>query len=484
MAIIMNEVNGAAKNKKQNNITSRVRSSFLSAIEKYGMDTLMSSHGAVVAGFSGGADSICMLYLLNEYCTEHGIKLVAAHVNHMIRGDDADSDELFCRDFAEKHGIELRVKKADVPALAKEMGKGTEETARLVRYGFFDELAEKYGAVTATAHNASDNAETVIFNMLRGCGTHGLGGILPVREGKFIRPLIEVSGEEIREFCRENGIEYVYDKTNSDTDYTRNYIRHVVMLSLEKLNPSPALSIAKMSGIARRDYDFIEKTAREALGERIYIPRDEVKTLHEALSCRMLVMLYNRTKKTDSTIEERHINEIVSLVKSTKSEAYVSVPGNMRAVVERDRVYFAAAEEEKGEKSGEFIYPRDGSVYKNGMYLVTISPKDHNAHIKLSQDEENIYKLSTLKSFGFDKIKDTLIIRNRAEGDSYVCGGMRRRVKKLFVDKKLSQREKSAIPLFCDGGGIFWIPGFAARDGMGKDTEEKALTIRVYKKNE
>ena len=121
---------------------------------------------------------------------------------------------------------------------------------------------------------------------------------------------------------------------------------------------------------------------------------------------------------------------------------------------------------------------------ENGMYLVTISPKDHNAHIKLSQDEENIYKLSTLKSFGFDKIKDTLIIRNRAEGDSYVCGGMRRRVKKLFVDKKLSQREKSAIPLFCDGGGIFWIPGFAARDGMGKNTEEKALTIHVYKKNE
>ena len=89
----MNEVNGSAKNKKQNNITSRVRSSFLSAIEKYGMDTLMSSHGAVVAGFSGGADSICMLYLLNEYCTEHEIKLIAAHVNHMIRGEDADSDE-------------------------------------------------------------------------------------------------------------------------------------------------------------------------------------------------------------------------------------------------------------------------------------------------------------------------------------------------------------------------------------------------------
>ena len=89
-----------------------------------------------------------------------------------------------------------------------------------------------------------------------------------------------------------------------------------------------------------------------------------------------------------------------------------------------------------------------------------------------------------MKSFGFDKIKDTLIIRNRAEGDSYVCGGMRRRVKKLFVDKKLSLREKSAIRLFCDGDGIFWIPGFAARDGMGKETDGEALTIRVYKKNE
>lgn len=119
----MNEVNGAAKNKKQNNITSRVRSSFLSVIEKYGMDTLMSSHGAVVAGFSGGADSICMLYLLNEYCTEHEIKLIAAHVNHMIRGEDADSDESFCRDFAERHGIEIEVKKPTFPLSQRRWAK-------------------------------------------------------------------------------------------------------------------------------------------------------------------------------------------------------------------------------------------------------------------------------------------------------------------------------------------------------------------------
>ncbi len=467
--------------KSHNNTNDNVYVSFTSAIKKYKMDDLMSVSGTVVAAFSGGADSTCMLYLLNEYCNEKGIRLIAAHVNHMIRGNDADSDENFCRDFAEKYGIPIEVEKIDIPRLAKEKGMGLEECARIARYAFFENLSKKYEAVVATAHNASDNAETVMFNILRGCGTHGLCGILPVRDGKFIRPLIEVNGDDIRSFCKKHDIGYVYDKTNADTDYTRNYIRHVVIPAMKKITSDPSASIEKMSGIVRRDDDFMLKTAHEKLNGRGFVTRSEINELHEAISSRMLVMLYNSVKISNSTIEERHISEIMALSKSGKKESSVSVPGKMKAVIEKDIVYFTKSET-NSETQKDFRYPRDGSVYKNDLYIVTISRGIHSEHIKLSNDEENIYKLSTLRSFAFDKIKNTLIIRNRTEGDSYRYGGIRHKVKKLFIDSKMSSREKSLIPILCDDDGIFWIPGFASRDGIKNGEGDNAVVVCVYKR--
>ncbi len=461
----------------------RVFHIFLNTVEKNGMDEIMKSCGAVVAAYSGGADSGCMLYLLRRYCNENGIKLIAAHVNHMIRGEEADADEAFCRKQAEEYGICFELKKADVPMLAEKEGRGIEETARLVRYSFFDELAEKYGAVVATAHNASDNAETVVFNMLRGCGTHGLSGILPVRDGKFIRPLSELTGEEIRSFCKSADIAFVLDKTNTDTDYTRNYIRHVVMPTLERLNPNPAGSIAKMSGLIRADDDFLSSYALNILGDRREIKRDELLSLHIALSSRILRIMYDRAKETDSTIEEGHISDLLNLARKKSGESSLSLPGNMRAVIERERVYFAKSTE-KCEQKTEFVYPRDGNVYENEMYRVVISPKNHNSHTELSKNDENIYKLSTLRSFDFDKIKGTLIIRNREQGDSYVYGGMRHRVKKMFVDTKMTLREKSLHPIICDDDGILWVPNFSPRDGTAENKAEVSIVISVYKKNE
>lgn len=468
--------------KLPNMMNDGVYVSFKRTIKEYKMDALIESYGTVVSAFSGGADSTCMLYLLNVYCKEHGIKLIAAHVNHMIRGDDADSDEMFCRNFAEKYEIPIEVEKIDIPKLAGEKRLGIEECARLARYDFFDRLSEKYGAVIATAHNASDNAETVLFNILRGCGTHGICGILPIRDKKFIRPLINVNGDLIRNFCKEYDISYVYDKTNTDTDYTRNYIRHIIMPTMKKISPDPASAIEKMSGIVRRDDDFMMKTACEKLAGRNFITRSEIKELHEAVTSRMLVMLYNSSKVTNSTIEERHVNDIIALAESEKKECSISVPGNMRAVIEKEIVYFAKTEAHSEEKKEDFQYPRDGSVYKNDMYIVTISHGCHSEHIKLSNDEENIYKLSTLRSLRFDKIKNTLIIRNRIDGDSYRYGGIRHKVKKLFIDSKISGREKASIPIFCDEEGIFWIPGFALRDGIETADGEDAVVIRVYKK--
>ncbi|MGN1408710.1 MAG: tRNA lysidine(34) synthetase TilS [Eubacteriales bacterium] len=477
---------------------NRAYEAFLAAVRKYKMDELMRQAGSVVAAFSGGADSTVMLTFLHNYCQKNDIKLYAAHINHMIRGDDADSDEKFCREYALRLGVELYVKKADVPKIAEESGRGLEEAARLVRYDFFDELSEKLGgALIATAHNSSDNSETVIFNLMRGCGTHGISGIMPIRDGKFIRPLIELSGEEIRTYCRENQIPYVTDKTNADTEYTRNYIRHTVMPALSKLNAEPENAITKMTNLVRRDDDFILSTAREKLGERKNIPRSELNALHPAVSSRMLLLLYNSTKNGDFTIEERHIGEILRLSKEKSGESRLNVPGGMTAVIERGRVFFLPDEKETvADEFTPFRYPYDGNIYENKLYKVIFSHGEHNNHENYYNNNENIYKLSILRSFRFDKIKGVLIIRHRAEGDAYVFGGMRRKVKKLFIDKKMTSEEKALIPIFCDESGILWIPGFPMRDGTGSVNVEthdaetlsaetlsaETLTVAVYRK--
>lgn len=465
----------------------KVEAAFYNTIKKYKMNELMQN-STVISAFSGGADSVCMLYLLHKYCINNNINLVAAHVNHMIRGAEADSDEQFCRDFADKLGVKIFVKRIDVPKMSAESGRGLEETARIARYGFFDELAGKFEkSVIATAHSSSDNCETVIFNLMRGCGTHGLTGITPVRDNRFIRPLIESGGREIREFCRNHGLDYVIDKTNNDTDYTRNYIRHEIMPQLGKINAEPERAVTKMTRLVMCDDDFILSCAREKLGNNDYLSRTELNELHPAVSSRMIMLLYDKCKITSSTIEERHIAEILRLSAEKSGESRLSLPGGMTAIIGRSRIIIEPdRKSEYAEKSTddiEFKYPADGDFFENKLYRVEFSQSEHNYNDINYINNENIYKLSILRTFCFDKIKDTLVIRYRREGDSYVSGGMRRKVKKLFIDKKMTSEEKSLIPIICDGDGILWIPGFPPRDGTASPDDENSVTVCVRYKN-
>ncbi|MGN1081946.1 MAG: tRNA lysidine(34) synthetase TilS, partial [Candidatus Avispirillum sp.] len=174
-----------------------------------GIEAALQGTQSVICAFSGGADSSVLLRWLHSRLPAFGKRLVAAHVNHMIRGEEGDADEAFCRRVCEGLGIPLYVEKVDVPARAAGSGMGLEECAREVRYAFLSDLSERLGgAAVATAHSATDNLETVIFHMTRGSGVRGVAGIAPVRE-IYIRPLICCYSEEIREYAKESGIEYV-----------------------------------------------------------------------------------------------------------------------------------------------------------------------------------------------------------------------------------------------------------------------------------
>jgi len=463
-----------------------IRSAFLNAISFYGMDTAMIRSGTVVVGFSGGADSSCLLRLLKSWGDEHGVAVAAAHINHRIRGEAADRDQAFCEAVCRELNVPLYTRTYDVPALSQEWNMGLEEAARKVRYACFDEVSELLTgscekAVIATAHNATDNLETVLFHLARGTGLHGLCGIDPIRSGRYIRPLITVSGEEIRRWCAENNIPTVTDETNADTAYTRNRIRHGILPHLEHIVPSPETSISRMTALLRQDDDYLTQTALSAAGDGTALPRSDLASLHPAILSRVLTILCSRVE-SNSSLSEIHIRRCMELIKSNTTEASLDLPGNIRFHLDRHRAEFSKADP-KTSSPGFFEIPFDGSDFSNQRYRMIfsrgISQEIHENFTSLLNKEENIYKLSIHKTLDFDKIIGALKIRNRREGDTIYFGGMTRKVKKLLIDKKLTAEEKACLPILCDDCGIVWIPGFPPRDGMEYNGTGTPLTVTV-----
>ena len=464
-----------------------IRSAFLNAITRYGMDDSMIRAGVVVTGFSGGADSSCLLRLLKDWGDDHGVTVAAAHINHKIRGESADRDEAFCRRICDELGIPLYAGTFDVPSLSQEWGMGLEEAARKVRYEYFDEVSRiltgsPTKAVIATAHNATDNLETVLFHLARGTGTHGLCGIDPIRDGRFIRPLITVSGNDIRQWCRTSGIPTVTDETNTDTTYTRNRIRHEILPQLRQIVPSPEDSVTRMTTLLRQDDDYLRQTASSMAGDGTSLARDPLTSLHPAILSRVLGILCSRTD-ADCIMGEIHIRRCMELITGDTTEAALDLPGNTRFRVDRHQVWFEKSD--ANPTPGSFEIPFDGREFENQRYRMVftqgISQENHENFTSLLIKEENIYKLSIHKTLDFDKIIGALKIRNRREGDSIRFGGMTRKVKKLLIDQKLTAEEKACLPILCDESGIVWIPGFPPRDGTEYTGTGTPLTVTVLK---
>jgi tRNA(Ile)-lysidine synthase len=216
--------------------------------------SLLKKTQNVTIALSGGADSTALFLVLYEL----GYAVNALHINHGIRGEEAKRDENFCRELCEKHKISLEIKTFNIPEIARENKKGVEETARNIRYECFAE-----NETTATAHTADDNAETVLFNLIRGTGLKGLCGIPPIREG-IVRPLIECSRAEVEAFLKHRNQEFVTDSSNLSDDYTRNKIRRNLIPIIKEINPNFPSTLVNMIKALTLENEFIEKSADNA----------------------------------------------------------------------------------------------------------------------------------------------------------------------------------------------------------------------------
>lgn len=433
-----------------------------------------SLSGGALVGFSGGADSVMLLCVLKKYSQENGnFKLCAVHVNHMIRGDEADRDEGFSRDFCSKIGVEFIAVRKDVPSEARALSAGLEEVARNIRYSVFNEIISGRNDISciSVAHNSTDNLETVIFNLMRGCGSRGASGISPVRDN-VIRPLISTPKRDIVKALNEASIDFVTDSTNLETDYTRNYIRQEILPKFSRLSPDPEAMAFRFCQNLRFDVDFIESEAKAFVD--IYdgsIPTSELALLHRSIFSRAIS--YFSSKNGAGSLERTHIDKIHDLISKRRSNFSVSLPGGvyfreLDGACSIARVFITNESFERRLTIGENYIPE-----LDILFVLSYAP--------ITDISSNVYKISINKEINSDIIKGELTLRNKRDGDSYVYGGMRRKLKKLFNDRSIPLSERQRVPVLCDEEGILWVSGFPARDGGDKKSDKKLFVAIAHK---
>ncbi len=445
-------------------------------IDKYNM---LKRGDRVLAAVSGGADSVCMLHILNRLKNDLGISLFCAHVNHGLRGDAADHDEAFVRDLCKGLKVPFYSKKFDVAAIAAEKKQTLEEAGRYVRYSFFNELKANYGFnKIATAHNKNDNAETVLMRIIRGTGVDGLSGIAYVREDNVIRPILDISRAEIEGYCKEYQLEFCTDATNADDDYTRNKIRNQLIPYLEKeFNSGITDSLVRLSANAEEDSRFLKGYAGRLL-ERLGspLPGNTPNTLHiesfkmieRSIGTRIIRMAADRSA-TGVKLEKRHIDDIFGILDKPTGTT-IDLPKGLRAEVNYGWLTFTGPNDKKT------VFVQNDDFFTEVTVGETVFLEGINKNISI-REELGSYKCQINEiAADLDKIgNQPLFLRSRRDGDKivYFGDGRTKKIKKIFIDEKIPQRDRNKIPLLATGNEVIAVVGnrVSEKYKSTKDTE-------------
>ena len=394
----------------------------------------------VLCAVSGGADSMCLLHKLHSA----GVSVTAAHFNHRIRGEEADRDEAFVKAWCAEHDIPCVCGSADVPQYAREKGIGTEEAARELRYEFLYTAAKDNNCTCiATAHNANDNAETVLLNLIRGSGARGLCGIPPVREGdvKIVRPILGMSRAEIEEYDRVNGVSYVTDSTNDSDDYTRNLVRHKLLPVMAEINPRLCETVLRTSESLREDEEYLSGAAEKFIAEHYRnksIDIARLKELPKPIALRVFRSLCGRA------LTRQQAESIFALLNGTEL-AFCDVPG-LRVMRDTGRLYFGA----EIKTLGEYAVPVNGSVFvpEAGLTVTT----------EIIRSCTDVYKFD----FNYDRICGNISLTSRKSGDKIRLSyrSCTKSLKELFLEKGIPQHKRDSVPVLRDEQGVMAVPGF------------------------
>ena len=440
---------------------------FFRAIED---NQLISQGDTVTVALSGGADSVSLLHMLVSVREEYNLTLYAAHVNHLIRGDEAKRDEIFCKALCQKYDVELFVKRVDVPALAKQLKISEELCGRNVRYEFFDELAKAKNSKIATAHTLSDNAETLIYNITRGTSVGGLCSI-PIRRGYIIRPLIYCDREYVENYCVQNSLEYVTDSTNLTDDYTRNRIRHNVITELKKLNPSFEATAKRLCEDAADVCAYIEKqtsTELEACKTDFGYKAKKLFALDKAVRRNALMRICREAGAL--SVEHIHIDLIEKILESGGA---VDICNGYRAVVKQG-VLRVNHKDTESESSFKEIYLssvlNSDFIFNDNKYSIK--------EIKLPLSKENNENIIAITNSQLENA----VIRTRLSQDkfTYPKRKITKPLRKVMNEMRIPQEIRDKLLLIALENQILWCEHIGKSDIESNEEESvKWISIEI-----
>ena len=430
----------------------------------------------VIAGVSGGADSVCLFLMLLELREKIGFDLIAVHVHHGLRGEAADQDQRFVEALCEQHRIPLEIFRVNLESIAKKRKQSLEEAGRMVRREAFDSVCKKYGGnKIALAHHQNDNAETLLWNLSRGTGLDGLGGIRPVN-GKFIRPLLCMNRKEIEEYLAKRKQSYCIDETNAGTDYTRNKLRHLVLPILEEQVNSAAVrhmneTMEQIWELQEYMQEQVEAAYQECVQEHfekacwIQIQQKSFETFPELIKKMVIRKGMEQVGGKKRDLSHKHVDVMMELMNKQVGRT-LDLPYEMHAKrnyegirLEKQRTY-SFGEEKKAEIMPECMselnIPGETILADRNLKLrCKILEKPKNLSIK--DIPQKIYT----KWFDYGIIKSSLYIRTRQAGDTIVIDekGHQKKLKNWFVDEKIPKEVRDSQLLLAENNEILWVLG-------------------------
>lgn len=444
-----------------------------SYIEK---ENMIEKGDLLVLGLSGGPDSMCLFYLLLKYQEVFPFTLRAVHVNHMLR-KEADDEALFVQNECKKNGIACDIVKVDVEALSKKGKMSTEEAGRMARYEAFNRVIDKKKGKIVIAHNKNDVAETVLFNLFRGTGLKGLGGISPVN-GNIIRPLLCCKREEIEKYIIQEGITCCRDLSNEEDIYTRNRIRkHILSYAEREISEGATEHIFDTAEMIRDTQDYIlsvvECEKRKIIIERndkIFIKTDDFLKLHDTIKFELLRSVLFDVAGERKDISRSHIISLRNLFEKQVGKE-ISLPYQICGSKTYDGVWVKKREETSFEYQARNL--EIGEQRDPVLGLITVDVIDAGELAEIPEKK-------CTKCFDYDRIIKYLVLRTRNVGDYFIINkeGNKKTVKEYMINQKIPKEERDRMVLFADEDHIIWIPGYRISEAY-KVTEKTKRVIRI-----
>ncbi len=451
-------------------------------IEKYRM---ILPGDLVLVGVSGGPDSVTLLHVLTRLQKDLNFKVYAAHLDHMFRGEESKEDADFVERLCKEWRVPIERRQLDVPKYLSKHHVSAQQGARNVRYRFYLDIAGKIGATkVALGHHAGDQAETVLINLIRGTGLKGLKGIPPVREGFFIRPLLEVKKEDIANYCQEHNLPYRIDSSNLKTVYLRNRIRLELMPLLEQhYNSGIACSLLRLSEIIRDEDDYLDTLAVNVLNdvtekreeESIILNLKKLQLQPTAIKRRVILLAYGTLAKERNVLSYEHVFKVLEAIK--KKNAKIQLPNGVMLIIR-----YGLLEMTKSTIRHQVPFYQ----YKLNIPGVTFIPEINKSIVTEVLENGRALKPTEYSEFealvDLDKIREPLIVRKRQDGDVFfpLGAGGKMKLKKFFINLKVPREHRDYVPVVLSGEDIVWVAGFRPSETFKvSQTTKKCLMISL-----